>query len=169
MGRQTLLEIWNYWSSWGVTDGAASVVKQNCEGISAYQPRLKKQNWVQYWESPCCFCTYRLYRHLRGCLIMICIWIGLAGHLSTYDNVAHFYDIESCQFWALSRTCLIYKHIGMGTGNDTVAKVGRRLWRNITVEPVVVLFTVILALSGIPGEELYLMKACKEGPTVSKL
>ena len=57
----------------------------------------------------------------------------------------------------------------MGTGNDTVAKVGRRLWRNITVEPVVVLFTVILALSGIPGEELYLMKACKEGPTVSKL
>ena len=50
-----------------------------------------------------------------------------------------------------------------------MAKVGRRLWRNITVEPVVVLFTVILALSGIPGEELYLMKACKEGPTVSKL
>lgn len=37
----------------------------------------------------------------------------------------------------------------------------RQLWKNITLEPVVILYTLILALSSIPGEELYLMKACK--------
>ena len=33
--------------------------------------------------------------------------------------------------------------------------------RNVTVEPVVVLYCLIVALSGIPGEELYLKKACR--------
>ena len=44
----------------------------------------------------------------------------------------------------------------------------RQLWKNITLEPVVILYTLILALSSIPGEELYLMKACKE-PVFSQL
>ena len=35
------------------------------------------------------------------------------------------------------------------------------VWNNITVEPVVAMYCLILALSGIPGEELYLKKACK--------
>ena len=35
------------------------------------------------------------------------------------------------------------------------------VWRNVTVEPVVVLYFLIVAHSGIPGEELYLKKACR--------
>ena len=34
------------------------------------------------------------------------------------------------------------------------------VWSNITIEPVVCLYCLIIALSGIPGEELYLKKAC---------
>ena len=37
----------------------------------------------------------------------------------------------------------------------------RNVWDNITVEPVVAMYCLIIALSGIPGEELYLKKACK--------
>ena len=37
----------------------------------------------------------------------------------------------------------------------------QNVWNNITVEPVVALYCFIIALSGIPGEELYLKKACK--------
>ena len=36
----------------------------------------------------------------------------------------------------------------------------KNVWNNITIEPVVGLYCVIIALSGIPGEELYLKKAC---------
>ena len=35
------------------------------------------------------------------------------------------------------------------------------VWNNITVEPVVAMYCLIIALSEIPGEELYLKKACK--------
>ena len=35
------------------------------------------------------------------------------------------------------------------------------VWSNITIEPVVAFYCLIIALSGIPGEELYLKKACK--------
>ena len=35
------------------------------------------------------------------------------------------------------------------------------VWRNITVEPIVAMYCLIIALSGIPGEELYLKKACR--------
>ena len=37
----------------------------------------------------------------------------------------------------------------------------RTVWSNITLEPVVAMYCLIIALSGIPGEELYLKKACK--------
>ena len=36
----------------------------------------------------------------------------------------------------------------------------QNVWDNITVEPVVVMYCLIIALSSIPGEELYLKKAC---------
>ena len=35
------------------------------------------------------------------------------------------------------------------------------VWSNITIEPVMAMYCLIIALSGIPGEELYLKKACK--------
>jgi len=34
------------------------------------------------------------------------------------------------------------------------------VWKNITIEPVVAMYCLVIALSGIPGEELYLKKAC---------
>ena len=34
------------------------------------------------------------------------------------------------------------------------------IWRNITVEPVVIFYCLVVALSGIPGEEMYVKKAC---------
>ena len=37
----------------------------------------------------------------------------------------------------------------------------RNVWNNITVEPVIAMYCLIIALSSIPGEELYLKKACK--------
>ena len=37
----------------------------------------------------------------------------------------------------------------------------KHVWKNITIEPVVAMYCLIIALSGIPGEELYLKKACK--------
>ena len=36
----------------------------------------------------------------------------------------------------------------------------RNVWTNTTVEPVIAIFYLVIALSGIPGEELYLKKAC---------
>jgi hypothetical protein len=36
----------------------------------------------------------------------------------------------------------------------------RRVLSAMTVEPVVAMYCLIIALSGIPGEELYLKKAC---------
>ena len=37
----------------------------------------------------------------------------------------------------------------------------RTVWSNITLEPVMAMYCLIIALSEIPGEELYLKKACK--------
>ena len=34
-------------------------------------------------------------------------------------------------------------------------------WRNISIEPVGFLYCVIVSLSGLPGEELYLKKGCR--------
>ena len=34
------------------------------------------------------------------------------------------------------------------------------VWQNITIDPVVAMYCLVIALSGIPGEELYLKKAC---------
>ena len=36
----------------------------------------------------------------------------------------------------------------------------RHIWKNITVEPVVIFYCLVVALSGIPGEEMYVKKAC---------
>ena len=36
----------------------------------------------------------------------------------------------------------------------------RLIWKNITVEPVVIFYCLVVALSGIPGEEMYVKKAC---------
>ena len=36
----------------------------------------------------------------------------------------------------------------------------KHVWSNITIEPVVAMYCLVIALSGIPGEELYLKKAC---------
>ena len=36
----------------------------------------------------------------------------------------------------------------------------RNVWTHTTIEPVIAIFYLIMALSGIPGEELYLKKAC---------
>ena len=35
------------------------------------------------------------------------------------------------------------------------------VWSNITIEPLVILYTLIETMSEISGEELYLQKACK--------
>ena len=37
----------------------------------------------------------------------------------------------------------------------------RNVWENITIEPLVILYTLIETMSEISGEELYLQKACK--------
>ena len=37
----------------------------------------------------------------------------------------------------------------------------RNVWKNITIEPLVILYTLIETMSEISGEELYLQKACK--------
>ena len=34
------------------------------------------------------------------------------------------------------------------------------IWKNITVEPVLIFYCLVVALSGIPGEEMYVKKAC---------
>ena len=36
----------------------------------------------------------------------------------------------------------------------------RNVWSNTTIEPVIAIYYLIIALSGIVGEELYLKKAC---------
>ena len=36
----------------------------------------------------------------------------------------------------------------------------RSVWTNTTVEPVIAIFYLVIALIGIPGEDLYLKKAC---------
>ena len=42
----------------------------------------------------------------------------------------------------------------------TVSHQVRYIWSHVTIEPVVAMYCLIIALSGIPGEELYLKKAC---------
>ena len=36
----------------------------------------------------------------------------------------------------------------------------KHVWSNITIEPVVAMYCLVIALIGIPGEELYLKKDC---------
>ena len=44
---------------------------------------------------------------------------------------------------------------------ERAARILRSVWENISIEPLVILYTLIETMSEISGEELYLQKACK--------
>ena len=45
--------------------------------------------------------------------------------------------------------------------SEKVIRFLHNVWNNITIEPLVILYTLIETMSEISGEELYLQKTCK--------
>ena len=60
----------------------------------------------------------------------------------------------------LAPSILLSLHYKVVTMRERITIFMRNVWSNTTIEPVIAIYYLIIALSGIVGEELYLKKAC---------